>query len=80
MRNISKMADHRAKRTKVWDSGSYSIFCRVLLMPDSLGLVWGHSVHFLKFLILRVSKRYSFNSVHQNSTKLLAKYYNEGLI
>ncbi len=26
--------------------------CRELLMPDSLSLVWGHSVHFAKFPIL----------------------------
>ncbi len=29
--------------------------CRVLLMPDSLSLVWVHSVHFAKFSILRFS-------------------------
>ena len=32
--------------------------CRVLLMPDSLSLAWGHSVHFAKFPILRFSKGY----------------------
>ena len=26
--------------------------CKVLLMPNSLSLVWGHSVHFEKFPIL----------------------------
>ncbi len=30
--------------------------CRVLLMPHSLSLVWGHSVHFAKFPILWFSK------------------------
>ena len=25
--------------------------CRVLLMPDSLSFVWGHSVHFATFPI-----------------------------
>ncbi len=29
--------------------------CRVLLMPDSLSLVWGHSLHFAKFPILQFS-------------------------
>ncbi len=54
--------------------------CRIILMPECLSLVWGHSVHFAKFPILRVSKRYSFNSFHQISTKLHAKYPNQGLI
>ncbi len=49
-------------------------------MPDSLSLVWGHSVYFAKFPILGFSKRYSFNSVQQISTKLLTKYHNQGLI
>ena len=41
MGNISKTADRRAKRTKIWDLGLYSALCQVLLMPDSLSLVWG---------------------------------------
>ena len=31
--------------------GTKAHMCRVLLMPDSLSLVWGHSVHFAKFSI-----------------------------
>ncbi len=54
--------------------------CRVLLMPDSLKLVWGHSVQFSKFPILQFSKYYSFNSFHLVSTKLHTKYNNRGLI
>ncbi len=42
--------------------GSTVHICRVLLMPDSLSLVWGHSVHFAKFPILRFSKRYLPNN------------------
>ncbi len=56
---ISKTANRRAKRTKIWDSVYYSgtvHICTVLLMPDSLSLVWGHSVHFAKFPILQVLK------------------------
>ncbi len=53
--------------------------CRVLLMPDSLSLSWGHSVLFAKFPILRSSKHYS-NSLHQNSSKLHSNYHNQGLI
>ncbi len=30
--------------------------CRVLFMSDSLSSVWGHSVHFAKFRMLRFSK------------------------
>ncbi len=53
---------------------------KVLLMPDSLSLVWGNSVHFAKFPIPRVLKHYSFNSFYQISTKLHTMYHNEGLI
>ena len=53
---------------------------RVLLMPNSLSLVWGHSVHFEKFTIPRFSKHYSFNSFHQISNKLQTKYHSQGLI
>ena len=34
-------------------------------MPDSLSLVWGHSVHFAKFPKLRFSKRYLSNNFHR---------------
>ncbi len=44
-------------------------------MPDSLNLVWGHSVHFTKF-----PERCSLNSFHQKSAKLHTKYHNQGLI
>ncbi len=54
--------------------------CRVLLMPDSLSLVWGHSVHFAKCPILRFSKHYSFNNFHHILPKLHAKNHNQGLI
>ncbi len=49
-------------------------------MPDSLDLVWGHSVYFTKFPIPRFSKHYCLNSFDQISTKLHIKYYNQGLI
>ncbi len=49
-------------------------------MPDSLSLVWGHSVHFAKFPILQFSERYSFNNFYQISIKLHVKYHNHGLI
>ncbi len=54
--------------------------CRVLLLPNSLSLVWDHSVHFAKFPIPRFSKHYSFNNFHQISTKLHTKYHNQGLL
>ncbi len=47
---------------------------KVHLMPDSLSLVWGHSMHLAKFHMLKFSKgycSYSFNSI---STKLYCKY------
>ncbi len=39
--------------------------CRVLLMLNSLSLVWGHSVHFAKFPMLRCSKGYCSPSFDQ---------------
>ncbi len=42
---------------------------RLLLMPDSLSLVWGHSVHFAKFPILQFLKLCSspnFHPIHPN--------------
>ncbi len=74
MRNISKTADRRAKRTKILTLGTTVHLCGVLLMPDSLSLVWGHSVHFAKFPMLRFSKGYCSHICHSISTKLYCKY------
>ncbi len=41
---------------KIGTRGTTVHKCRVLLMPDSLSLVWGHSVHFAKLPILLFSK------------------------
>ncbi len=38
---------------KLGTRGATMHICRALLMPDSLSLVWGHSVHFAKFPIPR---------------------------
>ncbi len=53
MWNISKIANRRAQTDKIWDSGYYSAHIGVVFMPECLSLVWGHSVHFTKFLILQ---------------------------
>ncbi len=54
--------------------------CRVLLMPDSLSLVWGHSVHFAKFPILRFSKRYLSNNFRRIPSSLYENIaYHEGM-
>ncbi len=47
---------------------------RVLLMPDSWSLVWGHSMHFAKFPRLRFSKGYCSPSFHSISTKFYCNY------
>ena len=47
---------------------------RVLLMPDSLSLFWGHSVDLAKFLMLRFSKGYCSPSFHSISAKFYCKY------
>ncbi len=51
MWHMSKTADRRVKRTRIWDSG-YSVYMWGILMADSLSLIWGHSMHFANFPIL----------------------------
>ncbi len=84
MWNISKTADRRVKWPNIWESGFYSADMystfHAPFFEFGLNLVWGHSGHFAKFPILRFSRHYSFNSLHQNSTKRHTKYYNLGLI
>ncbi len=75
MCSISKTDDCRVNQTKIWDSGYY--ICRLLLMPDSLNLVWGHSVHFAKFPIFTIFKTSSHN-FHPIHPKLYARYPNHG--
>ncbi len=62
MLKISKMANHRAKRMKIWDSGSYSAYMEGTFVPDSLNLVLSHSVHFAKFLIFKTPLLSQFSS------------------
>ncbi len=47
---------------------------RVLLMPHSLNLVWGHSVHLPKLPVLQFSKLYSSPNFHLVLTKLYSNY------
>ncbi len=77
MRNISKKANRRAKGKKIWDSGPVVHIWKVLFMPDSLGLVWGHSVHFAKFPILQFLKLLSspnFHLIHPNFIQCYTMY------
>ncbi len=46
-------------------------------MSDSLCSVWGHSVHFAKFPVLRFSEGYCSHSCHPILTKLYGKYGNQ---
>ncbi len=69
---ILKMADRRAKWMKICDSWSSRtayvlggcFTCQILFNS-----VWGHSVHFTKFLMVRFSKGYSSPSFHSISFK-----------
>ncbi len=82
MCNTLKMADRRAKQTKIWDLGYYSAhrLGRVVLMPNSMNLVWDHLVHFTHFPILWFSKRYSFKQFSSDFNHTSYKYHNQGLI
>ena len=53
---------------------------RVLLMPDSLSLVWGHSVHFVNFPILQLLKLCSSPNFYLISSKRYTRYPNHGAI
>ena len=66
--NISKRLSIEQNRRKFATRGTTVHICRVLLIPTSLSLVWGHSVHFAKFLTSLFLKHYSFNSFHQIPT------------
>ncbi len=50
----------------------------VLFMPVALSSVWGHSVHFAKFPMLRSAKGYCSHSFYLISTKLCDKYTSDG--
>ena len=57
------------KRIKFGTRGPTVHICKVLLMPDSLSLVWGHLVHFAKFPSLQFLKLCSspnFRPIHPN--------------
>ncbi len=63
------------KGRKFGTRGTFTVhMCRVLLVPNSLSLVWGHSVHFAKFPMLRFSKGYCSPSFRSNWTKFYYKH------
>ena len=70
MCNILKKAGRRAKGMKIWGThGPRNFVCWVLLGSGYLSSVWGYSVHFAKFLMLRFSKDYCSHGFHPISTK-----------
>ena len=64
MWNILKTVDRRAKQMKFRTRGPRNSICRVLFRLGDLSSVWGHSLHFPKFPMLRLSKRYCAHSFH----------------
>ena len=77
MWTISITANRRAKRTKIWDSGFYGAHIwKVPLMPNSLSLVWDHSVHFAKFPILQFLKTLHLSQFSSDPSKLYTRYHN----
>ncbi len=65
---------------KFGTSGPRNSLCRVIFGSGHLSSVWGHSVHFAKFPMLRFSKGYCCPSFHPNSTKHYWKQGNQGRI
>ncbi len=60
--------------TMLCGGGLYRV-CRVLFMSDSLSSVWGPSVHFGKFAMLKLSEGYCSQN---NFNTLYGKYGNQG--
>ncbi len=64
-----------------WKFGTRSLrnsLCRVLFRSGHSSSLWGHSVHFAKFPMLRLSKGCRSYSFHPISTKLYGKHGNQG--
>ncbi len=62
---------------KFGTQGTTVHICRVPLMPDSLSLVWGHSVHFAKFpIFLKLGSSSNFHPIHPNFVTTLATMVN----
>ncbi len=55
---VIETADRGVKETNICHRGPtvHIYICRLVLMPDSLSLVWGRSMHVAKFPILHVFK------------------------
>ncbi len=60
--------------------GPRNSLCRVLFGSGHLRSVWGHSVHFAKYPMLKFSKGYCCPSFHPVWTKLYWKHGNPGRI
>ncbi len=71
--NILKTADRRAKRMKIGTWGTSNSLCRVLFGSSHFTSVWGYSVHFAKFPMLRFSKGCYFHSCHPIWIKFYGK-------
>ncbi len=80
MRSMLKTDNLRAKRMKVWDVWYCILHIQVLFTSDSWHLVWGHSVHFAKFLMFLIFKRLLIRQFSFNSTKLYCKFVVNGEI
>ena len=74
MWNIWKTAGRRAKRMKYGVPSPRNSTCKEIFLSGHLSSVWGHSVHFEKFLLLRFSKGCCSPSFHPASTKPYKKH------
>ena len=77
--HISTTADRRPIRMEIWDSSIRKCICRVLFMSDFFSSVWGHSVHFAKFPMLRFSKGYYCQFPSNFNQSLWKVWYNQGI-
>ncbi len=74
--SISKMVIVDRNRRKSGTRGTTVHICRVFLVPDSLSLVWGNSVHFAKFTMLQFLKAPLLSQFSSISSKHYTRYHN----
>ncbi len=78
MWNILKTADRRAKQMKFGTRGPKKSICRVIFGSGHLSSVWGHSVHFAIFPMLRFSKGHCPHGFRPISTNFYGQHGNQG--
>ncbi len=76
MWNISKMANRRAKRTKVWNSGYYSVYVEGTFDARFLEFGLGSFSALCKISNFTIFKTQLLSQFSSDSSKLYTRYHN----